>query len=162
MCRRNTSTASVNRAACSSRDTAAAEASSTREAFCCVTLSISEIAANLRYASTLFIRGGGDFLHDMCDTRDGINNSAHGFPCRCHLIRPGSINLTDSLIKPSISFAAWALRLASVRTSLATTANPRPCSPARAASTAAFSARIFVWKAILLMTAVIRKFSSNL
>lgn len=39
--------------------------------------------------------------------------------------------------------------------SLATTANPRPCSPARAASTAAFSARIFVWKAILLMTAVI-------
>jgi methyl-accepting chemotaxis protein III, ribose and galactose sensor receptor len=68
---------------------------------------------------------------------------------------PRSINLTDSLIKPSISFAAWALRLASVRTSLATTANPRPCSPARAASTAAFSARIFVWKAILLMTAVI-------
>ncbi|CST06488.1 Uncharacterised protein [Shigella sonnei] len=44
--------------------------------------------ANLRYASTLFIRGGGDFLHDMCDTRDGINNSAHGFPGRCHLIRP--------------------------------------------------------------------------
>ena len=77
------------------------------------------------------------------------------FPAVATSSDPRSINLTDSLIKPSISFAAWALRLASVRTSLATTANPRPCSPARAASTAAFSARIFVWKAILLMTAVI-------
>ena len=61
----------------------------------------------------------------------------------------------SGLVFPMENFAAWALRLASVRTSLATTANPRPCSPARAASTAAFSARIFVWKAILLMTAVI-------
>jgi hypothetical protein len=44
--------------------------------------------------------------------------------------------------------AASALRWASVRTSPATTAKPRPCSPARAASTAAFSARMLVWKAI--------------
>jgi hypothetical protein len=47
-----------------------------------------------------------------------------------------------------ISFAAPADRWASERTSPATTAKPRPCSPARAASTAAFSARIFVWKAM--------------
>ena len=47
-----------------------------------------------------------------------------------------------------ISFAAVALRCARFRTSAATTANPRPCSPARAASTAAFSASRFVWNAI--------------
>src|SRR5699024_12796294 len=44
------------------------------------------------------------------------------FPAVATSTDPRSINLTDSLIKPSISFAAWALRLASVRTSLATTA----------------------------------------
>ncbi|OPZ45648.1 MAG: hypothetical protein BWY92_01961 [Firmicutes bacterium ADurb.BinA052] len=41
---------------------------------------------------------------------------------------------------------------ASLRTSSATTANPRPCSPARAASMAAFSASRFVWSAMSLMT----------
>jgi hypothetical protein len=47
-----------------------------------------------------------------------------------------------------ISRAASAERWARLRTSLATTAKPRPCSPARAASTAAFSARMLVWKAM--------------
>ncbi len=47
-----------------------------------------------------------------------------------------------------ISLAAPDERWASVRTSLATTAKPRPCSPARAASTAAFSARMLVWNAM--------------
>ena len=51
-----------------------------------------------------------------------------------------------------ISLAAWALRPAKDRTSLATTAKPRPCSPARAASTAALSARMLVWKAMPSMT----------
>ena len=58
-------------------------------------------------------------------------------------------------IKALISLAAVALRCASVRTSAATTAKPRPCSPARAASTAAFSARILVWKAMPSMTEMI-------
>jgi methyl-accepting chemotaxis protein len=48
--------------------------------------------------------------------------------------------------------AAAAERWARLRTSDATTAKPRPCSPARAASTAAFSARILVWKAMPSMT----------
>jgi len=51
-----------------------------------------------------------------------------------------------------ISFAASALLCASVRTSVATTAKPRPCVPARAASTAALSASMFVWKAMPSMT----------
>ncbi|KAG1319111.1 hypothetical protein G6F63_014896 [Rhizopus arrhizus] len=51
---------------------------------------------------------------------------------------------TDASINDLISFAAAADRCASVRTSLATTAKPRPCSPARAASTAAFSARMLL------------------
>ena len=55
-------------------------------------------------------------------------------------------------IKVLISRAALALRWARLRTSEATTAKPRPCSPARAASTAALSARILVWKAMPSIT----------
>ena len=68
---------------------------------------------------------------------------------------PFSTRETESAIRVSISFAAPALRLARLRTSPATTAKPRPCSPARAASTAALRARILVWKAMLLITVVI-------
>ena len=49
------------------------------------------------------------------------------------------------------SRAARALESASWRTSSATTANPRPCSPARAASIAALSASRLVWEEICLM-----------
>jgi hypothetical protein len=63
------------------------------------------------------------------------------------------------LIEPSIievvSFAALALLAARLRTSSATTAKPLPCCPARAASTASFSAKIFVWKAISSITLII-------
>mmetsp|Transcript_89887 Transcript_89887/g.250012 ORF Transcript_89887/g.250012 Transcript_89887/m.250012 type:complete len:202 (+) Transcript_89887:2082-2687(+) len=59
---------------------------------------------------------------------------------------------TLSPIRLLISLAASALRPASDRTSPATTAKPRPCSPARAASTAAFSARMLVWKAMPSIT----------
>jgi len=55
-------------------------------------------------------------------------------------------------MRPLISRAASALRPAKLRTSLATTAKPRPASPARAASTAAFKARMLVWKAMPSMT----------
>ena len=61
---------------------------------------------------------------------------------------PPSTAVTLELIRPLISLAAAALRCARLRTSPATTAKPRPCSPARAASTAAFSARMLVWKAM--------------
>src|SRR5690606_41931729 len=53
-----------------------------------------------------------------------------------------------TLFRSWMSLAAAAERWARVRTSAATTAKPRPCSPARAASTAAFRARMLVWKAM--------------
>jgi hypothetical protein len=51
-------------------------------------------------------------------------------------------------IRRLISRAACALRCARLRNSPATTAKPRPWSPARAASTAAFSVRMLVWNAM--------------
>ena len=76
-------------------------------------------------------------------------------PARSTRLRPRSTCSTESLIRILISFAAAALRCARLRTSDATTAKPRPCSPARAASTAALSARIFVWKAMPSITEII-------
>ena len=68
---------------------------------------------------------------------------------------------TESWINALISLAAAADRCARFRTSAATTANPRPCSPARAASTAALSARRLVWNAISSMTEMISEIRSD-
>ncbi|MCW0415171.1 hypothetical protein NB689_000925 [Xanthomonas sacchari] len=73
-------------------------------------------------------------------------------PARSTSAEPSATRVTESSISVLISLAALAERCARVRTSLATTANPRPCSPARAASTAALSARILVWKAMPSIT----------
>ena len=54
-----------------------------------------------------------------------------------------------------VFLAASAARLARFFTSSATTANPAPASPARAASTAAFRARRLVWKAMESMVVII-------
>ena len=60
--------------------------------------------------------------------------------------------LSESLCSPAMSFwISWAAlpdSSASLRTSSATTAKPRPASPARAASMAAFRASRFVWSAM--------------
>ena len=60
--------------------------------------------------------------------------------------------LSSDWIMVSISPVDFCVFCASVRTSSATTAKPRPCSPARAASMAALSANKLVWSAIPLIT----------
>ena len=63
-----------------------------------------------------------------------------------------------------MSLAACDERCAKLRTSEATTANPRPASPARAASTAALSASKLVCRAISsitpMMSEILREDSS--
>ena len=74
---------------------------------------------------------------------------------------PLSTCVVEVEISPLISFAASAERCASARTSEATTAKPRPASPARAASTPAFSASRLVWNAISSMTPMIWLISAD-
>ena len=69
-------------------------------------------------------------------------------PACAAMVTPLSTCSTLWVMRALISLAADEERCASARTSLATTAKPRPCSPARAASTAAFNARMLVWKAM--------------
>lgn len=64
-------------------------------------------------------------------------------------IRPASCAVITLVVESiEISAAAAWLLSAGLRTSEATTANPRPCLPARVASTAALSASRSVWGAI--------------
>ena len=70
-------------------------------------------------------------------------------------LTPRSTCCEEAEISALISLAASAERWASARTSEATTAKPRPASPARAASTPAFSASRLVWKAISSITPMI-------
>ena len=60
----------------------------------------------------------------------------------------------DSFISTEVFFEASADLEARLLTSEATTAKPLPASPALAASTAAFRARIFVWKAMSSMVCI--------
>ena len=61
----------------------------------------------------------------------------------------------------TISTVAWLVRAARLRTSSATTANPRPCSPARAASIAALSASMLVCSAMLRMVCTMAPMMSD-
>ncbi len=61
------------------------------------------------------------------------------------------ILLLISSISLEMLLAARPDSSASFRTSSATTEKPRPCSPARAASIAAFNASMLVWSAILVI-----------
>ena len=68
---------------------------------------------------------------------------------------PFSTALRELSISAAVFLDASALLLARFLTSSATTANPFPASPALAASTAAFSARMLVWNAMSSMVLMI-------
>ena len=96
---------------------------------------------DLRRADILLAAGGGDFRDQLGGLLDVGHQPASISPASCAAFTV----CADSV--PISAAAAW-LRSASLRTSEATTAKPLPCSPARAASTAAFSASRSVWRAI--------------
>mmetsp|Transcript_5508 Transcript_5508/g.13225 ORF Transcript_5508/g.13225 Transcript_5508/m.13225 type:complete len:293 (-) Transcript_5508:532-1410(-) len=151
-----TPTTSCMRWAWPRRLSAAAAACSTRAAFCCVTRSSWAIASltwpmpvvcSWVAAPISVIRSATRFT---CETISVMVSPAS--PTRRE---PASTLSTLWPIRVLISRAAWALRWARARTSPATTAKPLPCSPARAASTAAFRASRLVWKAMLSMSCTI-------
>jgi len=81
--------------------------------------------AGLRHARGLGHAGGADAADDAGDARDAGDHLGHGRASLVHQHRA-------------------ALDALHAGTSDATTAKPRPCSPARAASTAALRARMLV------------------
>ena len=134
-------------------DCEAAVASSTSAAFCWVSSSICTTARLTCSIPEDCSREAAAISATMSETFfTEVTISPSVRPDWVTRPEPSSTFLTLSSIRLLISLAAVAERPARLRTSLATTAKPRPCSPARAASTAALSASRLVWKAISSMT----------
>ena len=130
--------------------------SSTIAAFCCVTLSSSP-TAELISTSVVACSCAETAIPP---TRSAISATLPTIPSSAAPVLPTSATpcstwRVEAEIRVLICLAASAERPASARTSLATTAKPRPASPERAASTAAFKASRLVWKAISSMTVTI-------
>ena len=102
----------------------------------------------------LFLASHVDFIDEHLNLvgilRDGADRRSNVVDLLLAVVRPG-----NRPINSEVCFAASPARPARFRTSSATTANPIPASPALAASTAAFKARIFVWNAISSITLMI-------
>jgi hypothetical protein len=143
----------LERIACSCRLAVAVDASSASDEFCCVVSSI-RVTARFTCSMPLDCSSLAVVMSPMMRVTRWMLATISSIVSPASPTRrpPDSTEPTESPISALISRAAPALRCASERTSLATTAKPRPCSPARAASTAAFSARMFVWNAIASMT----------
>jgi hypothetical protein len=120
--------------------------SSAAAAFCCVILSISATAvlswARPELCSAEAVATIGDEGVELADLAlDGFET---GLATSVLIVTPIGLLATESSILAAVSLAAAAERWARARTSSATTAKPMPASPARAASTAALRARMFV------------------
>src|SRR5260221_3948106 len=153
LARRKTDTASTISRASSFRDSEAAVDSSTSEAVCCVALSRSPTAWFTCTIPELCSLVADAISPMICETRFTlVTTSPMVWPAPSASLAPASTRCTESVMRLLISFAASAEPCARLLTSPATTAKPRPCSPARAASTAAFNARMLVWKAIESIT----------
>ena len=87
---------------------------------------------------------------EICATR--VTMLASALPAWPTASTPVVTSCAEVLINILISREASEDRCASARTSDATTAKPRPASPARAASTPAFSASRLVWNAMSSIT----------
>ena len=134
------------RPACSRNEAAAAADSSTSAAFCWVIWSSCATAT-----FTWVMPSRCSLAAVVMSLMRGLTRRAPStislivWPASATWAEPVCTVSTEEPISALISLAASAERPASARTSEATTAKPRPCSPARAASTAAFSARMLVW-----------------
>ena len=115
-------------------------------------------------AGCLFGAGGRDVADDVRHLPDRLDDFVERRAGRLTRSTPSLTCVEDDVIRSLMSFAACEERCARLRTSDATTAKPRPASPARAASTAALSASRLVCRAISSMTpmmsAILREDSS--
>ncbi len=135
--------------ACAFSSSLAAALSSAVAAVVCVTFSICAIACDTWSIPCVCCRLASRTSSTIPFTRVTLSVIAPIDCATCSTVPfPSCDRVIDSSISPAVSFAACADRCARLRTSSATTAKPMPASPARAASTAAFSARMFVWNAI--------------
>jgi len=106
---------------------------------------LRDIAADLAGRGRLFFHRAGDGILQVVDLVDDLADLLDG------LDRAGGVVL-DRLDLAADILGRLAVCLASSLTSLATTANPLPASPARAASMVALRASRFVCWAIVVMT----------
>lgn len=123
----------------------------TSAAFCCVTSSIwvtASATCSIRLLCSCDAAAISPMISVTRCTAPMISDIVRLVPPT--RVMPVCTRATDVLSNSLISFAAAEERCARLRT-----AKPRPSSPARAASTAAFSARMFVWNAMPSMIVMI-------
>ena len=108
--------------------------------------------AHLADGAHLLPQVGGQGGHHLVGLMRALDDRLHGGKRRLRDLHPRGHALSRSLISFSISLVEEEERSASFPTSSATTAKPRPCSPARAASIAALRASRLVWSAMSPIT----------